>query len=81
MHGGVDKEDLKKENVNALKKGLINLERHIKNMKKFGLEPIVAINHFALDTNKEIKTVFNFCKNRSFPCLISVAKYLQKFHS
>ena len=63
MHGGVDKEDLKKENVNALKKGLINLERHIKNMKKFGLEPIVAINHFALDTNKEIKTVFNFCKN------------------
>ncbi len=63
MHGGVDKEDLKKENVNALKKGLINLERHIKNMKKFGLEPIVAINHFALDTDKEIKTVFNFCKN------------------
>ena len=62
MHGGVEKEDLKKENIKALNKGLINLERHIENMKKFGLEAIVAINHFVLDTDKEIKTVFNFCK-------------------
>ena len=52
MHGGVKKDDLKKENVQALKKGLPNLERHIQNIKKFGLEPIVAINHFALDTSK-----------------------------
>ncbi len=64
MHGGVEKEDLKKENVDALKKGLINLERHISNIKKFGLEPIVAINHFILDTNLEINTVLNFCKDR-----------------
>ncbi len=62
MHGGVEKEDLKKENINSLKKGLINLERHIENIKKFGLESIVAINHFKLDTDKEIKTVLNFCK-------------------
>ncbi len=62
MHGGVEKEDLKKENISALEKGLVNLERHITNIKKFGLEPIVAINHFALDTKKEIKTVLNFCK-------------------
>ncbi len=62
MHGGVEKEDLKKEDISALEKGLVNLERHITNIKKFGLEPIVAINHFALDTKKEIKTVLNFCK-------------------
>ncbi len=63
MHGGIEKDNLKKENVGALKKGLINLKRHIENIKKFGLEPIVAINHFELDTNKEIKSVFNFCKD------------------
>ena len=64
MHGGVEKEDLKKEDISALEKGLVNLERHITNIKKFGLEPIVAINHFALDTKKEVKTVLNFCKKK-----------------
>jgi len=64
MHGGVEKEDLKEEDINALKKGLVNLDRHISNIKKFGLEPIVAINHFALDTSKEVKTVLNFCKDK-----------------
>ena len=63
MHGGVEKEDLKKENVNALKEGLINLKRHIENIKKFALEPVVAINHFALDTVAEVKTVLKFCKD------------------
>ena len=62
MHGGIEKEDLKREDVNALIKGLVNLERHIDNVKKFGLEPVVAINHFALDTKKEVDTVLNFCK-------------------
>ena len=62
MHGGVEKEDLKKEDIYALKRGLVNLERHIENIKKFHLEPIVAINHFALDTKKEIQTVLDFCK-------------------
>ena len=62
MHGGLEKKDLKKENINSLKKGLENLERHIQNIKKFGLEPIVAINNFITDTNKEIKIVFDFCK-------------------
>ena len=63
MHGGVEKENLKKENIDALKKGLSNLERHILNIKKFGLKPIVAINHFILDSTKEINGVLNFCKN------------------
>jgi len=64
MHGGVEKEDLKKEDISALERGLVNLERHITNIKKFGLEPLVAINHFALDTKKEVKTVLNFCKKK-----------------
>ena len=61
MHGGVKKDDLKKENVEALKKGLPNLERHINNIKKFGLEVTVAINHFITDTDKEIKIIEEHC--------------------
>ena len=61
MHGGVEKEDLKKENVEALKKGFVNLERHINNVKKFGVETIVAINHFITDTDNEIKVLKEYC--------------------
>jgi len=61
MHGGVEKEDLKKENLDALKKGLPNLEKHIINVKKFGLELVVAINHFITDTDKEVKLVQEYC--------------------
>jgi len=61
MHGGVEKEDLKKENLDALKKGLPNLERHINNVKKFGLELVVAINHFITDTDKEVKLIQEYC--------------------
>jgi len=61
MHGGIKKEDLKKENIEALKKGLPNLERHIKNIKKFGLEVAVAINHFTTDTDKEVKIIEEYC--------------------
>ena len=61
MHGGVEKDDLKKENLDALKKGMPNLERHIENIKKFGLEVIVAINHFITDTDKEVKIIQEQC--------------------
>ena len=61
MHGGVGKDDLKKENIDALKKGLPNLERHIENLKKFGLEVVVAINHFVMDTDKEVEIIKEFC--------------------
>jgi len=61
MHGGVEKDDLKKENLDALKKGIPNLERHIKNIKKFGLDPIVAINHFITDTDKEVQLIKEEC--------------------
>ncbi len=62
MHGGVAKEDLKNENVKALNKGLVNLERHINNVRKFGLPVAVAVNHFITDTDKEIDEIMNFCK-------------------
>ena len=61
MHGGLEKDNLKIENLNALKKGLPNLKRHIENIKKFGLNLIVAINHFETDTQKEIKIVEKYC--------------------
>ena len=61
MHGGVEKDDLKKENLDALKKGMPNLERHIKNIKKFGLDPVVAINHFITDTDKEVQLIKEEC--------------------
>jgi len=61
MHGGVEKENLKTENVEALKKGLVNLERHINNLRKFGVESIVAINHFVMDTESEIKVLEEYC--------------------
>ena len=62
MHGGVNKEDLKQENLKALKKGLVNLERHINNVRKFGLPVTVAINHFVTDTKKEVNAVVDFGK-------------------
>ena len=61
MHGGVKKDELKKENIEALKKGLPNLERHIENLKKFGLEVAVAINHFVTDTDQEVKVIEEHC--------------------
>jgi len=64
MHGNVQKDDLKKENILALKNGLVNLERHITNIRKFGLPVTVAINHFTSDTQNEVDVVLNFCKTQ-----------------
>ncbi len=63
MHGGLEKDNLKKENLEAVKKGLPNLERHIKNIRQFGLELIVAINHFVTDTDKEVEVIKKFCSD------------------
>ena len=64
MHGGVSKDELKNENVKALKKGLVNLERHINNTRKFGLPVTIAVNHFITDSDKEMKTLLDFCKTQ-----------------
>ena len=71
MHGGVGKDDLKKENVEALKKGLANLGRHIENVKKFGVPIAVAVNHFITDTDAEVDAVRAYCKEHgveAFKC-------------
>ena len=64
MHGGLKKEELKNENISALKNGLVNLERHINNIRKFGLPVTVAVNHFITDTNNEMKALLDFCKTQ-----------------
>lgn len=61
MHGGVPKTDLKTPNVEAVKKGLCNLEKHIENIKKFGVPAVVAINIFAQDTAEELAAVREHC--------------------
>ena len=62
MHGGVSKQDLSKENVQAVKKGCENLGRHIKNLRLFGVPVVVAINQFVADTKKELKVVRDTAK-------------------
>lgn len=62
-NGGVKKEDVKEENVEALKKGIVNLGVHIKNLRKFGVPVVVAMNRFATDTDEEIAVVKEFCGN------------------
>lgn len=64
-HGGADAKELNNEDVSALKGGLENLEKHIENMQEFGLKPIVAINKFVSDTDKEIDAVSDFCKSKN----------------
>jgi formate--tetrahydrofolate ligase len=61
MHGGVKKEDLKTENLKALEAGMANLARHVENVQKFGLIPIVSINRFSTDTAAEIDLVRTAC--------------------
>ena len=71
MHGGIKKEDLAAENVEAVSMGCKNLERHIKNIGKFGVPVIVAINDYVTDTEKEHKAIINYCKNLGVQCKIS----------
>lgn len=66
-NGGVPKTELSKENIVALKNGIVNLETHIENMRKYGLPVVVAINRFATDTEVEIETIEAFCKEKDVP--------------
>ncbi len=63
-NGGVAKEDLKEENLEALKKGSANLGAHIDNLHKFGVPVVVAINHFYADTQAEIDFIEDYCKSK-----------------
>ncbi len=64
MNGGVKKEDLGKENVEAVKKGCANLGRHLENVKSFGVPAVVGINHFISDTDAEIAAVIEYVKSQ-----------------
>ena len=66
-NGGVPKTELSKENTVARKNGIVNLETHIENMRKYGLPVVVAINRFATDTEAEIETIEAFCKEKDVP--------------
>ena len=69
-NGGVKKEDLTKENLWALEKGMVNLQTHIENMHKFHLPVVVAINRFHSDTEEEIALMQNFCKKMGVDCAL-----------
>lgn len=64
MHGGVLKSELKNENVDAVKRGLANLEKHIENIGKFGLPVVVALNRFPDDTRDELEAIAGFCERK-----------------
>lgn len=67
MHGGVEKADLTQENVAALQAGIVNLEKHIENMQKFGVPFVVAINKFVTDTQAEVEALQAWAKANQYP--------------
>jgi formate--tetrahydrofolate ligase len=71
MHGGVKKEDLKTENLKALEAGMANLARHIENVQKFGVAPVVSINRFSADTDAEIALVKEACAKLGVEALMA----------
>lgn len=71
MHGGVDKGNLTEENVDALKIGMKNLQKHIETVKSFGLPFVVAINRFITDSEKEIETIEKWCKEKNYDVALS----------
>lgn len=65
LHGGVAKDNLKEENIEAVKSGIVNLERHVNNIRKFGVEPVVALNAFVHDTEDETEAVKAWAKENN----------------
>lgn len=66
-HGGAKLDSLKEENTEALRKGIENLEKHVENMKKFNICPVVALNKFITDTDAEIQIIADKCKELEIP--------------
>ena len=71
MNGGVSKNDLNDENVDAVKAGCPNLGRHIENLKSFGVPVIVAVNHFVKDTDAEVDAVIEYCSGMGTEAIVS----------
>ena len=75
-NGGVDKKELGNENVEALKKGIVNLEKHIENLKQYGVPVVVTLNKFVSDTETELEFVKSFCEERD--CDFELAEVWEK---
>ena len=75
-NGGVPKADLAKEDLESLKKGIVNLEKHIENLQKFGVPVVVTLNSFVTDTKEEIAFVENFCKEKN--CEFALSEVWEK---
>ncbi len=71
MHGGVAKDDLKKENVAALEKGFANLERHVNNLRRYDVPVIVSVNRFSTDTEAEMALLKRLCATLSVECVLA----------
>lgn len=71
-NGGVDKKDVVKPNMDALKNGIVNLEKHIENLHKFGVPVVVTLNSFITDTEEEVQFIEDFCKERQ--CEFALSK-------
>ena len=75
-NGGVPKDQLSEENLEALKKGIVNLEKHIENLQKFGVPVVVTLNAFATDTQAELDYIEQFCKERG--CEFALSEVWEK---
>ena len=75
-NGGVSKDELNQENIDALSKGIVNLEKHIENMKLFGVPIVVTLNRFVTDTEAELTFVKNFCEERD--CAFALTEVWEK---
>ncbi|MCR5721551.1 MAG: formate--tetrahydrofolate ligase [Lachnospiraceae bacterium] len=75
-NGGVAKADLSKENLDALKKGIVNLEKHIENLKQYGVPVVITLNEFSSDTEAELSFVKSFCEERG--CEFALSKVWEK---
>jgi formate--tetrahydrofolate ligase len=71
MHGGVAKDDLKKENLQALETGFANLERHVQNVRKYGVPVIVSLNRFSTDTDAEFALLKKLCDKLQVECVVA----------
>ena len=75
-NGGVDKADLGTENLTALEKGIVNLEKHIENLQKYGVPVVVTLNSFVTDTTAEVEFVKSFCESRD--CEFALSQVWEK---
>ena len=71
MHGGVAKDQLKREDADAVQRGFANLERHVRNLRKFGVPPVVAVNRFSADTEVEMDRLRTLCDGLGVRCIVA----------